>query len=266
LLSGLANALLQRFYVPLLMPNHISFSFLNSGIIFLAKSIDIGIITVIFIFIYLVQFYYNKEQRNKLLEKERLEAELNYLKSQINPHFLFNALNSIYVLMKEDVKQAEDTLLKFSALLRYQIYDCSHDKTTLKSELEFLKNYVALENIRNGENRLVNFIVPEIINHQIIAPFVLIPFIENAFKHISSHTNSTNKIEIVISENKNILVLDVKNSFDEVVQSTHENHIGIGLQNIKRRLELLYPKKYWLTIAKEEQLFCVNLKLELDEN
>src|SRR4051812_24546515 len=96
-------------------------------------------------------YYYDKERRNKLIERERLQSELEFLKAQINPHFLFNALNSVYVLMDEDKKMASETLLKFCSLLRYQLYECSSKVTILEKEREFILNYIQLEKVRSGE-------------------------------------------------------------------------------------------------------------------
>jgi two-component system LytT family sensor kinase len=228
--------------------------------------IDMSIVTFAFIIIILVQFYYKRDKQNQQLEKSRLEAELSYLKAQINPHFLFNALNSIYVLMHEDIKKSEETLLKFSALLRYQLYDCSHKTTTLENELEFLRNYVSLEQLRGGKNRRLQLSLPDDAGFLRIAPFIISPFVENAFKHISNYKDKLNEIRIDLKTDHNSLLLEVENTFEELQHETETTRHGIGLQNVKRRLELEYPNKHQLSIEKKAPLFKVSLKLELDQS
>src|SRR6218665_322209 len=208
--------------------------------------IDAAIVTFAFIIIILVQFYYKRDKQNQQLEKSRLEAELSYLKAQINPHFLFNALNSIYVLMHEDIQKSEETLLKFSALLRYQLYDCSHKTTTLEHELEFLRNYISLEQLRSGKNRQLQLSLPDDAGQLQIAPFIISPFVENAFKHISNFKDRLNEIRILLKTDKNSLQLEVENTFEEPETETESTRHGIGLQNVKRRLELEYPDKHQL--------------------
>ncbi len=214
----------------------------------------------------IVHYYYQKSSNTKLLEKERLETELNFLKAQINPHFLFNALNSIYVLMKDDIKLSEQTLLKFSSLLRYQLYDCSSNETDLERETEFLNDYIALERIRNSENRIVNFNIINQTGSKRIAPFILLPFVENAFKHISHFNSRVNTIDITLEMSGNHLHFIVINTFEDNTYSKQEDAGGIGLQNVKRRLALLYPNKHILEIDKQKNIFTAKLNIELDGN
>lgn len=225
--------------------------------------IDLAPIVIMFVVIVLIHYFYTKDKTNKLIEKERLESELNFLKAQINPHFLFNALNSIYVLMKEDVKLAETTLLRFSSLLRYQLYECNLNTTSLESEVEFLKNFIALEKVRTGENLDIRFHVPEHIPYLQMTPFILIPFVENAFKHVSHFKSEPNSILILIEINGQQLTLNVQNTFDHQL---NQNGNGIGLQNVKRRLELLYPNAHTLNISQDEKFYIVDLTLEIHEN
>lgn len=233
---------------------------------YIGDVIDCSIITIPFILIILIEFYYNKEQKNKLIEQDRLETEINSLKAQMNPHFLFNALNSIYVLMDEDKKLASETLLKFSSLLRYQLYDCSAKTTSIENEISFIKNYINLEMIRNGKNISVVFNEPEKTIYDEIAPFILMTFVENAFKHISHFNDKKNiaKIEVVIKNG--ILYFTVENTCDPGLTVKEDRRKGIGLRNVRRRLELLYPESHELIIAKEGDLFTVNLILHLHGN
>jgi tetratricopeptide (TPR) repeat protein len=203
------------------------------------------------------------DRKNKNVEKEKLQTELQFLKAQINPHFLFNALNSIYVLMDDDKQMASDTLLKFSSLLRYQLYDCNSNVTTIEKEMEFINNYILLEKVRNSDYLEV---VTEFSNqpgYLQIAPFVLIPFVENAFKHVSHFTDQPNRINIRAYFEDITLFFHVTNTCDEKIGSAERVHKGIGLINVKRRLELLYPEKHNLEVRENGQNFSIFLTLKL---
>lgn len=193
------------------------------------------------------------------LEKQRLESELQYLKAQVNPHFLFNAINSVYFLIKKNPDVAAETLIKLSDLLRFQLYDCSDEHIPVEKEMEYLKNFVELEKIRKGGKVKVNFEIAEGTSGLIIAPFMMIPFLENAFKHVSTFSDKENFIQVSISKDDNKLKASFLNSSDNLVR--HEVG-GIGLKNVKRRLELLYPGKHQLLIKDEGGIFEVDLTLE----
>ncbi len=192
------------------------------------------------------------------LEKQRLESELQYLKAQVNPHFLFNAINSVYFLIRKDPNVAAETLIKLSDLLRFQLYDCSEDKIPVEKEMEYLRNFVELEKIRKGGKVKVSFEISEGTSGLMIAPFMLIPFLENAFKHVSTYSDKENFIQVSISRHADSLKASFLNSSDNLVR--HEVG-GIGLKNVKRRLELLYPAKHVLAIKDEAEIFEVDLTL-----
>lgn len=232
----------------------------------ISSGMDMIMFSMVFFVFITIPRMYTTDQRNKLLEKERLETELNFLKSQINPHFLFNALNSIYVLIEEDKKLAAETLLKFSDMLRYQLYECSVQNMSVSKELAFLHDFAALEKIRNSENLEVSFdIHPDIVNMQ-IPPFLLLPFIENAFKHISHHTDKSNYINICFSVASGSFVFSVINTYDEQPKWFRQKQGGIGLQNVTRRLELLYPGKHVLDVKPNNGIYSIQLKLAIDED
>ncbi len=226
---------------------------------------DMVMFSMIFFVFITIPRMYTTDQRNKLLEKERLETELNFLKSQINPHFLFNALNSIYVLIEEDKKLAAETLLKFSDMLRYQLYDCSEQKMSIGKELAFLSDYAALEKMRNSEYLQVTFDIPEDIASLQIPPFLLLPFIENAFKHISHHTDTRNYINICFARTQKELTFSVINSYDAQPMFPQQQG-GIGLQNVKRRLELLYPGRHTLDVNTHDAVYSIKLILEINDH
>jgi two-component system, LytTR family, sensor kinase len=203
-------------------------------------------------------------RKNELLERERLESELQYLKSQVNPHFLFNAINSVYVLIKINPDLASETLIKLSNLLRSQLYDFSAEKIDIQQEVEYLRNYIELEKIRKGDRLELSFEVGEGLEDFFIAPLVMIPFLENCFKHLSTHTDRPNIVKVKITLQGEFLLAYFYNSTEPKENNQSRKNGGIGLVNIKRRLELLYPKKHWIEINSENESYEVKLKIRLE--
>ena len=211
----------------------------------------------------LAKNWINTEREKLLLQKENLETELKYLKSQINPHFLFNTINSIYVLIHKNPDLASESLATFSDMLRYQLYECNESYIPIKKELDFINDFIDLESLRlDLELTQLTFD----INHQEnqsekIAPFIILPFVENAFKHLSKEKNKVNFIRMKLSiSEKHVLDLEIENSKGECKQ---EISSGIGLNNVKRRLNLLYPDQHNLLISEHQEIFHVKLKLDL---
>jgi two-component system LytT family sensor kinase len=229
----------------------------------ISNAFDTTIKTVAFVSIFAVQNKIETDAKNKKLERDQLEAELNFLKAQINPHFLFNSINSIYVLIEEDKKIASETLLRFSELLRYQLYECSVPKMPLEKETDFIKNFIQLEKLRLGDHIQVKDNIEPVADYFEIAPFILLPFVENAFKHVSQHDDEANSISIESSIHDGFFHLVVQNTCENDPRDTTKLNGGIGLQNVKRRLELLYPGQYHLDIKKENNIHTVNLKLNV---
>ena len=216
----------------------------------------------------LTKKWIDTRKRERLLEKEKIETELKFLKSQFNPHFLFNTINSIFVLIHKDPEVASASLAKFSDLLRYQLYECNEHQIPLDKELTYLENFIELEKLRQE-----NFIETDInieertSGNLVIAPFILMPFIENAFKHVSQQKDKANWIKVNLHFNQQELQLDISNSIAAQQHSSSEliNYGGIGLKNVQRRLDLIYPGKHELTIEKNDQQFRVLLRLNLHE-
>ena len=202
------------------------------------------------------------QEHQQELEKTQLRTELKYLKSQLNPHFLFNALNSIYFLIKKNPDEAADALAGFSDLLRHQLYQKEGEKIDLAEEIENLRKYIQLAALRKSKDLKIIIDLPEDIENMKITPLLLLPLVENAFKHTG---NKEGFIEVKAVLNEGNLDFVVRNNFEhytpEPTQVKEEG--GIGLVNIRRRLDLLYPERHQLTIKEEETIFTTNLNIQL---
>lgn len=259
-LSALLNVGVSVVYIKIISPER-TFNLLNASLQALTHLISYTQAAVLFLIVFLIEFYVKKEQQGQKIEKERIESELNFLKAQLNPHFLFNALNSIYFLIDGNRERSKEVLIKFSDLIRYQLYDCSVQKTTLQAEANFLQDYIDLEKIRNNEGVSIEFKKSGNFEGFLISPLLLIPFVENAFKFVSHQSGQPNYIRIHISVNETgKLDFEVENSFSRTEEKAQR---GLGINNVKRRLELLYPDLYNLKITEVESRFNVHLKLDL---
>lgn len=208
-------------------------------------------------------FDYSRLQRRVMeVAKEKAEAELNFLKSQINPHFIFNSLNSVYFLIEKENKEARTALQKFSDMLRYQLYEMNGARIPIEKEVAFLKDYLDLQRLRIDEKYDVQFNIDVSVYGLQIEPLLLIPLMENAFKHVSHHAGKENFVHVSIGRENGSLWFKVENSKDDKL-SFNKSSGGIGLQNVKKRLELLYPGKHELKVGDTTDTFSVNLKIQL---
>ena len=200
------------------------------------------------------------------LENKTLESELNFLKSQINPHFLFNTLNNLYALTLKKSDKAPEIVLRLSEMMRYMLYECNESQVLLSKEVNYLKNYLELEKLRQGKNVRIGFDIHGDLENQTIAPLMFIPFVENSFKHGLSKQISDGFVNIGIDINDKKLGLSVENSKAPTVPSSlnGKKSGGIGLLNIKKRLELLYPNQYLLNIEDRPNSYKISLSLELN--
>jgi two-component system LytT family sensor kinase len=205
--------------------------------------------------------WYGQKELIRKIEVEKLNTELDYLKAQINPHFLFNSINTIYFQIDKQNTVARDTLSAFSEMLRYQLYECNGKEVSIEKEVSYLRNYVDLQRLRKDDNYRITFSANDSTGFTIV-PLLLIPFVENAFKYVS-HFSSGNEIKINLRHSDNEFSLNVFNTKDKSATSPSEAH-GIGLKNVKRRLELLYPNKHELQITDLPDSFEVMLKIKLN--
>jgi sensor histidine kinase YesM len=214
----------------------------------------------------LVMDYIVTERKMAEISKEKAETELQYLKSQVNPHFVFNTLNAIYFQIDKSNTEARETLLQFADLLRYQLYECNADKIPIEKELAYLKDYINLQLKRKDEQYKLEWSEDNEVKGFNIAPLLLMPLVENAFKHISHFTSQANTIEIKTAQKDGCFIFLISNTTEPENKSTEPSSGGIGLKNVQRRLELLYPGKHKLEIEHPPGIYSVNLSLQLHED
>lgn len=200
------------------------------------------------------------------LKAEKLRSELDFLKVQVDPHFLFNTLNSIYALaLEENSSKTADSIIKLSALMRYNLHDSNEEVISIEKEIDYIEKYIALQKLRLNENNRIELIInfdKEKINTAKIAPLILIPFIENVFKYGVSPSKPS-EITITILVTNNIIELKTKNDIVEVSANTIAK--GVGLKNVKNRLELLYTNQYELSFGVEINKYYSCLKIQLNK-
>lgn len=194
------------------------------------------------------------------IEKEKADNELNFLRAQFNPHFLFNSINSIYAHIDKSNKPAREMLLVFSEMLRYQLYECNVEQIELDREINYIRNYISLQKGRIDERINVSFCAGEISGNIKVAPLIFITFIENAFKYVGFNECRENTIDIKLSFADGNLQFKIFNTRDTFINHS-EKSSGLGIANVKRRLELLYPERHILKITEQENEYRVELTL-----
>ncbi len=225
---------------------------------------------VLYVFFLLIICFYhfarewlrNEKQRRELIENQ-LYTELKYLKSQVNPHFLFNTLNNLFsIAQRNQDEETANGISKLAGLMRYMLYDSSVSKIGLEKELKNIQDFIALSKLRYPEDEVtVELNTSGNIEHAVIAPMLLLPFVENAFKHgIAIEETSTISISLDVQPEK--IVFTCSNPLYESDSPQDKNYSGTGLENVKRRLELLYPQKHVLALADTDGFFRVQLELE----
>ena len=209
----------------------------------------------------LVKDFYKRDQLIQEKEIQKTETELQFLKNQLNPHFLFNSLNSIYSLVRNKSNEATEAVITLSELMRYMLYEANEEKVALSKEIEYIKNYIALQRLRVANSDLVSLVIKGDLKNKKIHPLLLISFVENAFKYGTNYKGETD-ITIVIEVIKHKLHFMINNFIGHY--NKDQKNSGIGLANIRNRLDLLYPKSHSISIREEENRYFVNLELILD--
>jgi sensor histidine kinase YesM len=253
-------------YYPIFNPRGLGGSFF-----YLPKILKImlGIYPVVALasFIKITKHFYNEENKSREYQQQKLEAELNFLKGQVHPHFLFNTLNNLYALTLKKSDASPEVVLKLSELLSFMLYETNSRTVPLSKELSLIENYISLEKIRYDDRLTTTYETEGDVETGQIPPMLFLPFVENAFKHGTSDSLDNVWVEIKITVRNNQLHLSVLNSngVDKNVSEEFEYQQGIGLKNVKRRLELLYGEHYDLDISDTDEMYSVQLTLQMDE-
>jgi hypothetical protein len=207
----------------------------------------------------LTRYAFDNERKKRLLEKDVFRLQLDALKAQLNPHFLFNTLNSIYGMSLTSNKETPEYILKLADMMRYILYDCRQSRVELEKDIAFTENYVAMEKKRYPGSD-IRFTVSNSSHNIFIAPLLLIPFVENGFKHGAHRLNDNGFIHSSLTSDNETLAFVIENDiFDPTMQSKVEG--GVGLENVKARLEMYYPGKYDLKIETTSKVFKVTLTI-----
>ncbi|MFZ1809017.1 MAG: histidine kinase [Cyclobacteriaceae bacterium] len=265
--SLIVAALLQRgimfYYVsPILYPQttdivnyFIPYKLLQAGVI-------INSPLVFMIGFSVLHHVFKLRDKTEKLEKENLQSELKFLRAQINPHFFFNTLNSLYGLTQEKSDRAPEVVLKLSELMSFVLYETDQERISLSKELKYIKNYIELEEIRYGDRFVCNLSIHG-NTEVLIPPLLMLPFIENSFKHGIKHESDKGWVNIYVSVIENKFIFKIENSIGEISAHADNGQNGLGIANVKRRLELLYPESHRLSCNNEEKQFRVELEIDL---
>jgi sensor histidine kinase YesM len=204
------------------------------------------------------------QRERKDLQTQTMQSELRFLKSQINPHFLFNTLNNLYALTLKKSDKAPEIVIKLSEMMRYMLYDCNEKRVLLSKEVQYIRNYLDLEQLRQGKKVDIDLAVEGNIQDQKIAPLMFIPFLENSFKHGLSNVITHGYVKILVRVEENELTFFIENSKPERLPLPENRRVGgIGLVNVRRRLNLQYPDLHQLRIRETPQSYAVELKISL---
>lgn len=218
-------------------------------------------IPLLAVIVKIFKWWYTDQQYKMQLEREKLSSEIKYLKAQIHPHFLFNTLNNLYALTLKQSKKAADVVIKLSNILDYMLYHSGNERVLLEKELNILNSYIELEKIRYGDRLDLEYKVNGEPSAFEVAPLILFPFVENAFKHGASNDSATPSISILIVIKREKLMLTVKNSLPPGKVPEIDNSNGIGMKNIRRQLSLLYPEQHNLKVDIGKDFFLAELTI-----
>ncbi len=206
--------------------------------------------------------WFKTEKEKKEMENEKLHSELAFLKSQVNPHFLFNILNNICSLARKKSDDTENAIIQLSRIMRYMLYDSKNEKVSLEKEVEYLQNYIDLQRLRISDSVIISFTIDGNMEGKMVEPMLLIPFVENAFKHGISYLEAS-QIDIQLSIDNGHLHFRVENNRIKKNDDPVQQESGIGLKNVLRRLDLLYPGTHLINFEENASKYIVNLDISL---
>ena len=253
--------ILFKFSYPMLFPEK-----LNEDLWFFPKmvlgAVNVHLIAGVGVMIFLLGKWMEQQHVSEKLMKEKLAAQLELLKSQVQPHFIFNTLNNIYMLSLKNSPQTSDMIYRLSSLLSYMLYDAKEKTIPIEKEVVYIKNYINLEKIRYGERLDVQLNVYNNVKGVNVPPLLLLPLVENAFKHGVSQSVTDSWVHIDISLKDNSLLFKLENSLSEEKVNTNGFGNGLGLENLRQRLEILYPESFELKTMQDECSFLAILRLD----
>jgi sensor histidine kinase YesM len=211
--------------------------------------------------LWLIDNWFKKGELEQELKTYQLEAELRFLKAQVNPHFLFNALNNIYSLSFTQSSKTPEMILKLSDMMSYMLYDCKSEQVKLTSEIDYLHNYIALQQLKKEGEYNIEFETFGALNQISITPMLFIPFFENAFKHGNLDDTKIGWMKGELSVEENVLYFKMSNSYE--TKQKKEAKSGVGLENIRDQLQLIFPNQHHIQITSNEEIFHVDLKINI---
>jgi two-component system, LytTR family, sensor kinase len=246
---------------PLTQPETMTFVFWSvPGV--LMTFFDLFITVTAACIIKMVRLHYKSRELEEQLIREKLQSELNFLRAQTNPHFLFNTLNNLYVLAWKKSDNTADAIMMLSKIMRFVLHECRASRIHISAESKVIKDFIELEKLRYNKRLQVNYQENIDNSSALIAPLLLLPFVENSFKHGASSTTGAVEININLILVDSLLHFSVKNTFEKSKNKPNSN--GIGLNNVKRQLELIYPENHKLEIKEVENMFEIELLVTVD--
>jgi sensor histidine kinase YesM len=223
------------------------------------------LVTVFSTVLRVIMDWWRYQSEKKMLMTQTIQSELRFLKSQINPHFLFNTLNNLYALTLKKSDKAPEIVLKISEIMRYMLYECNERRVPLSKEIQYINNYLDLERLRQPCDADIRFTVEGQVSHQMIVPLLFVPFLENSFKHGLNHTVNGNgfvRSQLIVKDDS--LTFFIENSKVAHIPAPENNLSGgIGLANVRQRLQILYPDDYSLIIQDDSDQYTVTMKLTM---
>lgn len=254
-------------FYPIFRPGE-AYNFLNPKGLLLTE-FDLFITLAAAVTIKMIRVHYKSLEFEQELMREKLQSELSFLRAQTNPHFLFNTLNNLYVLARKKSDKTPDAIMMLSKIMRFVLYECRAPRIAISDEAKVIQDYIELEKLRYNKRLTIDY--QEDIDNSLtpIAPLLLLPFVENSFKHGAGSTVGDVQISIRIILRNNQLSYTVRNTLDadnEAGVSANNSSSGIGLRNVQRQLDLLYPDQHQLSISRENGFFMAELKIDLSDH
>lgn len=223
-------------------------------------------VTILATVLRVIMDWWRYQNEKQVLLTQTMQSELRFLKSQINPHFLFNTLNNLYALTLKKSDKAPEIVLKLAEIMRYMLYECNERRVHLSKEIHYLYNYLDLERLRQPKEADIRFVVEGHVSEQLVAPLMFVPFVENSFKHGLNHATTGGFVRINLAVQGEDLEFTIENSkVEQMPRPSHPRSGGIGLANVKQRLQILYPENHDLEIKDEPNKYTVILRLKMQD-